>query len=76
MSIQQIESKTMQNVSFVSDIPIPLHVVPSRKILGKSIPKLHIRQRKVLGSKLVRRVNTTRLVKRKIPSICRPPPKP
>ena len=55
---------------------------PSRKILGKSISKLHnvsklhIRQRKVLGSKLVRRVNTTRLVKRKIPLICRPPSKP
>ena len=56
--------------------------VPSRKILSKStsklhnISKLHIRQRKVLGSKLVGGVNTTRLVKRKIPSICRPPPKP
>ena len=56
--------------------------VPSRKILGKSISKLHnmsklhIRQRKVLGPKLVRRVNTTRLVKGKIPSIHRSPPKP
>ena len=54
----------------------PLEVsVANRKILGK-IPKLHTRQRKVLGSKIVRRVNTTGLVKRKIPSICRPPPKP
>ena len=52
--------------------------VPSRKILGKSLSKLHnvpklpIRQRKVSGSKLVRRVNTTRLVKGKIPSIFNP----
>ena len=50
--------------------------VLNRTILGKSIPKLHTRQRKVLGSKLVRRVNPTRLVKRKIPSMCRPPPRP
>ena len=67
------------NLCRTSPFEIP---VPSRKILDKSISKLHnvskmhIRQRKVLGSKLVRRVNTTRLVKRKIPSICRPPPKP
>ena len=50
--------------------------VPNRNILGKSILKLHTRQRKVLGSKLVRRVNPTRLVKRKFPSMCRPPPRP
>ena len=36
--------------------------IPNRNILGNSIPKLHTRQRKVLGSKLVRRVNPTRLV--------------
>ena len=61
MPIEQIESKTMQNVSLVSDIPTPFHAVPCRNILSKSIPKLYIRHRKVLGSKLVRRVNTTRL---------------
>ena len=32
--------------------------VPNRNIPGKSIPKLHIRWRKVLGSKLVRRVKS------------------
>ena len=46
--------------------------VPNRPNLGKSIPKFHTRWRKVLGSKFVRRVNPTRLVKRKIPSMCRP----
>ena len=66
----------MQDVNLVSDVPTPFHAVPNRNILGKSIPKLHTRWRKILGSKLVRRVNPTRLVKRKIPSICRPPPKP
>ena len=73
MPIEQIESKTMQNVSLVNDVPTQFHVVPSKKIMGK-IPKLHTRQRKVLGSKIVRRAKTTRLLKRKIPSICRPPP--
>ena len=34
--------------------------VASRKILDKSLPKLHIRQRKVLGSKIVRRVKPTK----------------
>ena len=76
MPLEQNESKLGQDVNMDSDVPTQFHVVPSRKILDKSLPKLHIRQRKVLGSKLVRRVNTTRLVKRKIPSICRPPPKP
>ena len=50
--------------------------VPNRNILGKSIPKLHTRQRKILGSILVRRVNPTILVERKIPSMCRPPSRP
>ena len=50
--------------------------VSNRNIPYKSIPKLHTRQRNVLGSKLVRRVNPIRLVKRKILSMCRPPPKP
>ena len=49
--------------------------VPSKNIPGKPTPKLHTRQRKVLGSELVRRVNPTRLVKRKILSMCRSPPK-
>ena len=49
--------------------PPPFEVsVASRKILCK-IPKLHTRQKKVLGSKIVRRVNTTGLVKRKVSSI-------
>ena len=41
MPIEQIESKAMQNVSLVSDVPTQFHVVPSRKILGK-VPRLHI----------------------------------
>ena len=35
MPIEQIESKTMKNVSLVSDVPTQFHVVPSRKILCK-----------------------------------------
>ena len=50
--------------------------IPNGNILDKSIPKLHSGQGKVLGSKVVRRVNPIRLVKRKIPSMCRPPPRP
>ena len=34
---------------------------------------LHTKQKKVLGSKVIRRANPTKLVKRKV---CRPPPKP
>ena len=49
---------------------------PNRNILGKSMSKLHTRQRKVIGSNLIRRVNPTNFVKRKIPSMCRPPPRP
>ena len=49
--------------------------VPNRNILGISMSKFHTRCRKVLGSNLVRRVNPTNLVKRKIPSMCRPPPR-
>ena len=75
MSIEQIKSKTMQNVSLFSHVPTQFHVVPSRKILGK-ISKLHTKRKKVLGSKLVRKAKPTRLVRRKIPSICRPPPEP
>ena len=76
MPVEQSESKVVQDVNLVSEEPTPFHAVPNRNILGKSIPKLHTRQRKILGSKLVRRVKPTRLVKRKIPSMCRPPPKP
>ena len=50
--------------------------IPNRNIIGKSLPKLHTRHRKFLGLKLVKRVYPTRLVKRKIPSMCRPPPRP
>ena len=95
MSIEHSESKLVQDMILVSDIPTPFHVeqeiyypmgpstclrwkgrFQNRNIIGKSIPKLHTRRRKILGSKLVRRVNPTRLVKRKIPSMCRPPPEP
>ena len=76
MPVEQNGSKLGQDVNKHSDVPTQFHVVPNRKILGKSLPKLHIRQRMVLGSKLAGKVNTTRLVKRKIPSICRPLPKP
>ena len=75
MPIEQMESKAQQNVSLVSDVPTHFHVVASRKILSK-MPRLHIRQREVLGSKIIRRAKPTRLVRRKIPSIYRPPPKP
>ena len=50
--------------------------IPTRNILGDSVPKLHAKQTKILGSKLGRRVNTTRSVKREDLSMCRPPPKP
>ena len=76
MPVEQNGSKLGQDVNMDSDVPTPFHVVPNRNILGKSISKLHARQRKALGSKFVRRVKPTKLVKRKIPSICRPPPKP
>ena len=46
--------------------------IPTRNILHNSIPKLHTKWRKVLGSKLVRRVNPTRLLKRKVHSMYRP----
>ena len=36
-------------------------------------PNLHTRQKKVLGSKTIRRANPTKLVKKEV---CRPPPKP
>ena len=44
--------------------------VPNRTTLGKLIPKVHTRWRKILGSKLVRRVIPTN-----IKSIGRPPSK-
>ena len=50
--------------------------IPTKNILGDSVPKLHAKWRKVLGSKLGRRVNPTRLVKRKVHSMCRSPSKP
>ena len=48
----------------------------TKNILGDSVPKLHAKRRKVLGSKLGRRVNPTRLVKRKSHSMHRSPSKP
>ena len=50
--------------------------IPTRNILCYSIPKLHAHRIKILGSKLGRRVNPTRLVKRRVHSMCRPPSKP
>ena len=76
MPMEQNGSKLRQDVNMDSDVPTPFHVVPNRNILSKSISKLHARWGKVFRSKLVRRVKPTKLVKRKIPSICRPPPKP
>ena len=72
----------MQNMKFNYPMrPLTFEVsVPSRNILCKSmsklhnVSKLHIKQRKVLGSKSVRRVNPTRIAKRQIPSISMPPP--
>ena len=50
--------------------------IPTRNILGDSIPKLHAIWSKILGSKLSRRVNPTRSVKKRVHSMCRPPSKP
>ena len=50
--------------------------IPTRSILGDSILKLHAKQAKILGSKLGRRVNPTRSVKRRVHSMCRLPSKP
>ena len=44
--------------------------------IEQSKSKLHTKQKKVLGSKVIRRANATKLTKRKLPSICRPPSKP
>ena len=104
MPIEQSESKLMQDMTLVSDVPTQFHnhadfmtkqeiSMPNRTttqpvteqensvsngtIQGKLIPKIHTRQRNILGSKLVRRVIHTRLVRRIIPpdtkSIGRPP---
>ena len=50
--------------------------IPTRNILGDLIQKLHAKWTKILGSKISRRVNPTRLVKRRVHSMCRPPSKP
>ena len=44
--------------------------------LEVSKPTIHSRQTQILGSKLDRRVKSTRLGKRKVYSMCRPPSKP
>ena len=49
--------------------------IPTRNIPGDSIPKLHAKWTNILGSKLGRRVNPTRLVNRRVHSMCRPPSK-
>ena len=67
-------------MTLISDLPTPFHnhaqslteweiSVPSRIILGEL--KTHVRWRKILGSKLVRRVISTNTN-----SMCRPPSKP
>ena len=90
MPLEQSGSKLVQdeNTSVHAELSLPNGTidlckispfevsVASRKVLVKSIPKFHTKWNKVLGSKLVRRAKPTRLVKGKIPSICRPPPKP
>ena len=63
--MEQNGSKLVQDVNMDSDVPTPFHVVPNRNIWGKLMSKLHTRQRKVLGSEVVRRVKPTRLAKRK-----------
>ena len=89
MPLEKSESKLVQDVdtSVHAELSLPSETidlckiapvevsVASRKILGK-IPKLHTKWKRILESKLVKRAKPTRLVKRKIPSICRPPPKP
>ena len=105
--IEQSDSKLMQDVTLVSDVPTPFHAehdislpngttdqpmtgqqisLPDRAIdqhmteqeisvsnkttLGRLIPKIHTRQRKILGSKLVRTVIPINTF-----LISRPPPK-
>ena len=89
MPLEKSESKLVQDVdtSVHAELSLPNETidlckispfevsVASRKILGK-IPKLHTKQKRIWGSKLVKIAKLTRLVKRKILSICRPPPKP
>ena len=50
--------------------------IPTRNILGDLIPKLHAKWTQILGSKIGRRVNPPRSVKRRVYSMCRPPSKP
>ena len=91
MPIEQSESKLVQNVTLLSNVPIPSHnyhqplveqeiTLQNRNIPGKSIPKLHTRRRKVLGSKLVWKVIPIRFVRTIFPSdtksMCIPPPEP
>ena len=44
--------------------------IPTRNILCDSIPKLHAKRTKILGFKIGRRVNPTRLVMRRVHSMC------
>ena len=58
------------NTTEISELPREIKLeIPLEQ--GKS--KLHTKQKKVLGSKVVRRANPIKLVKREV---CRPPPKP
>ena len=46
--------------------------IPARNIQGDSIPKLHAKQTKILGSKVDRMVNPTRSVKGRVHLMCSP----
>ena len=61
------------NATEISELPRKIKLeIP----IEQSKSKLHTKWKKVLGSKVIRRANPTKLAKRKLPSVCRPPPKP
>ena len=75
----KITLETPKNAIEINEKPREMRpevAIPTRNILGDSIPKLHAKQTKNLGSKLSRRVNPTRSVMRRVPLMCRPPSKP
>ena len=78
--IEKIKLETPKiNVIEINEKPREMRLevaILTKNILGDSVPKLHAKWRMVLGPKLGRRVNPTRLVKRKVHSMCRSPSKP
>ena len=73
---QPQELTKLANTSKVSENPREMRLevaIPTRNILGDSIPKLHAKWTKILESKLIRRANPTKMVNREV---CRPLPKP